>query len=384
MKGGLRQRGQTWTCYWWTPNPSTGEWTQRSKGGFATKTLAQKHLTATLAKVQAGEWSPEHKLTVRELLKDHWLPARMSEGLRATTLAQYRDVIEQWIVPEIGGVDVRKLTPAIAQGMVDSLRAEGKKPAKGETARRGLSNRSVQLAAQVLKSATRWAVAARLIGRDPLVGYRRPRSTSPAMRAWTADEARTFLAATRNDRLGVGWALLLTRGLRRGELCGLRWTAVDFERDALRIVATRVVVDGVPTDSVPKTKAGIRSIPLDDRLAGMLRAHRAHHAQEKWSARPAYQDGGYVLADELGRPYHPDTVSEWFDQHRRRLGLPRIRLHDTRHTAASLMLASGTPVKVVADLLGHSSPTITLSIYAHVLPGMAEEAGEKLSGLVLG
>jgi len=91
-----------------------------------------------------------------------------------------------------------------------------------------------------------------------------------------------------------------------------------------------------------------------------------------------------VLADQLGRPYHPDTVSEWFDQHRKRLGLPRIRLHDTRHTAASLMLASGTPVKVVSDLLGHSSPTITLSIYAHVLPGMAEEAGEKLSALVLG
>jgi integrase len=304
--------------------------------------------------------------------------------LRPTTIAQYRDVIDQWIIPQIGGVDVRKLTPAVAQGMVDSLRAQGKKPAKGATERRGLSNRSVQLAAQVLKSATRWAVTAGLIGRDPLVGYRRPRSTSPAMRAWTADEARTFLTATRNDRLGVGWALLLTRGLRRGELCGLRWTAVDFERDALRVVATRVVVDGVPTDSVPKTKAGIRSIPLDDKVAGMLRAHRARQAQEQWAARPAYEDGGFVLADELGRPYHPDTVSEWFEQRREQLGLPRIRLHDTRHTAASLMLGSGTQVKVVADLLGHASPTITLAICAHVLPGMAEEAGEKLSAIVLG
>ena len=294
------------------------------------------------------------------------------------------NVIDHWIIPEVGGVDVSKLTPAIAQGMVDSLRAGGKKPAKGETEGRGLSNRSVQLAAQVLKSATRWAVTAGLIGRDPLVGYRRPRSTSPAMRAWTADEARTFLAATRNDRLGVGWALLLTRGLRRGELCGLRWTAVDFERNALRVVATRVVVDGVPTDSVPKTKAGIRSIPLDGQLMGLLRAHRARQAQEKFAARPAYEDGGFVLVDELGRPYHPDTVSEWFDQHREQLGLPRIRLHDTRHTAASLMLASGTQVKVVADLLGHSSPTITLAIYAHVLPGMAQEAGEKLSAMVLG
>ena len=90
MKGTIRQRGRTWTCYWWTPT-ATGDWTQHSKGGFATKTAAQKHLTATLAKVQAGEWSPERKLTVRELLKDHWLPSRTSEGLRATTLAQYRE-----------------------------------------------------------------------------------------------------------------------------------------------------------------------------------------------------------------------------------------------------------------------------------------------------
>lgn len=140
------------------------------------------------------------------------------------------------------------------------------------------------------------------------------------MRKWTAEEARRFLAATRSDRLGVGWALLLTQGLRRGELCGLRWTAVDFDRDALRVVATRVVVDGVPTDSVLKTKAGVRSIPLDDKLVGMLRAHRAASGPREVAGRPAYEDGDYVLADELGRPYHPDTVSEWFEQRREQLG----------------------------------------------------------------
>ena len=144
--------------------------------------------------MQAGEWAPDARLSVRDLLEEHWLPARRSEGLRATTLAQYRAVIDQWIVPQIGGVDVRKLTPAVAQGMVDSLRAEGKKPAKGETDRRGLSNRSVQLAAQVLKSATPlggecWADRPR-----PARGLPPPALSSPTMQAWTAEEARTFLA----------------------------------------------------------------------------------------------------------------------------------------------------------------------------------------------
>ncbi len=384
MKGSIRQRGEKWTAYWWTPDPAKGTWKQHSKGGFATKTAAQTYLNATLAKVEAGTWTADGKLTVRELLVDHWLPARTSEGLRATTLSQYRDVIEHWILPEVGGIEVRKLTPAVAQGMADALRGAGKKPSKGKTERRALSPRSVQLAAQVLKSGTRWALATGLIGRDPLAGYKRPRSTSPTMHAWTADEARTFLVGTRDDRLGVAWALLLTRGLRRGELCGLRWSATDLDQGALRVVATRVVVDGVPVDSVPKTKAGIRSVPLDAELSARLKSHRARLAQEKLAAGPAYEDGGYVLADELGRPYHPDTISEWFDQWSTKLGLRRIRLHDTRHTAASLMLAAGTPVKVVSDMLGHSSPTITLSIYAHVLPGMAEEAGERLSALLLG
>ena len=167
MKGMVRQRGRTFTAYWWTPDLATGELKQRSKGGFPNKTAARTYLTDTLAKVNNGDWTQDQRLTVRELLVDNWLPARRSEGLRQTTLAQYRDVIERWILPEVGGVEVRRLTPAVAQCMVDSLKKTGRRPAKGESRRRELSDRSVQLAAQVLKSATRWAVTAGLIGRDP-------------------------------------------------------------------------------------------------------------------------------------------------------------------------------------------------------------------------
>jgi integrase len=116
----------------------------------------------------------------------------------------------------------------------------------------------------------------------------------------------------------------------------------------------------------------------------LLRAHRARQAAERLAAGPAYDDGGHLLADELGRPYHPDSVSGWFGDKVAAAKLPRIRLHDTRHTAASLMLAEGTLVKVVSEMLGHASPTITLSIYAHVMPGMAEQAGAALSASLLG
>ena len=204
------------------------------------------------------------------------------------------------------------------------------------------------------------------------------------MKSWTEKEARQFLAGTKGDRLGFAWALLLTRGLRRGELCGLRWADVDLDGGVLVVNRTRVVVDGKTIDSSPKTAAGRRPVPLDASLVGILKSHKARQARERLNAGEVYSDGGYLLANELGTAYHPDSVSQWFDDAVKASGLPRIRLHDSRHTAASLMLAAGTPTKVVSDLLGHASPTITLAIYAHTLPGMAHEAGERLSGRLLG
>ncbi len=171
---------------------------------------------------------------------------------------------------------------------------------------------------------------------------------------------------------------------RRGELCGLRWGPIDLEAGRLQIVQTRVVVEGVATDSTPKTSAGRRSIPLDPLLVQRLKALRARQAAERLAAGSAYEETDYLFTDELGRRYHPDHFSARFEKLVETTGLPRIRLHDTRHTAASIMLANGVPVKVVSEILGHSSPTITLSIYAHVLPGMAEEAGAALSARLLG
>jgi integrase len=165
----------------------------------------------------------------------------------------------------------------------------------------------------------------------------------------------------------------------------LRWNAVDLEGGTIKILSTRVVVDGKAITSTPKTSAGKRPVPLDASLVKLLKSHQTKQGAEKLAAgADAYSDDGYVLADELGVPYHPDTVSDWFETAVKAAKLPRIRLHDTRHTAASLMLASGVPTKVVSELLGHSSPTVTLSIYAHVIPGMAEDAGAALSASLLG
>ncbi len=387
MRGSIRKRGSTWTVLWSTADPASGNRRQHSKGGFKKKEpskpaqgdSAREYLNSIVGNVQDGSWRPDKAMTVKQLLEEHWLPAQKLRGLRPATVEQSSMVVNSWLVPNIGGIKVSALTAGDVQQLVEKLRTE-----TTPRGRKGLSPRSAQLAVATLKAACAWAVENGLLGRNPILGARLPRFDRPTMKAWSIEDAKEFLDRTKTDRLGFVWALLFTRGLRRGEACGLRWSDVDLERGFLRITRTRVVVAGVPMDSTPKTTAGRRTLPLDDMLVALLRAHKARQAAERLVAGETYQDQGFLVADELGRPYHPETVARAFASSVAKHGLPPIRLHDCRHTAASLMLANGVPTKVVTELLGHANPSITLSLYAHVLPGMAQEAGEQLSAMVLG
>jgi integrase len=380
VRGSIRQRseGGSWTAYWFTTDPGTGKRVQHSRGGFRIRGDAQKHLNAVLAKVDEGSWTPDTSVTVKALLEDHWLPS-VASTVRTSTLAQYRIVVDSWLVPNIGGIKAKALTPADVRKLQDTLRTT-----KTSTGRAGLSNRSIQLSVTLLKCALAWAAHPdqHLLSRNPLAGFKRPKADSRQMTSWSIDEAKAFLAATADDRLAAAWALFLSRGLRRGELAGLKWTTLKGPK--LEIALTRVVVDGKAEESKPKTAAGLRSVTLDDDLLSLLRAHRARQAAEKLAAGTSYEDGGWIFADELGRPYHPDYFSTRFERLVAAHGLRSIRLHDLRHTTASLMLASGEPVKVVSELLGHANVSVTLSTYAHTMPGMAEDAGAKLTSRLLG
>ncbi|HLM96767.1 MAG TPA: Arm DNA-binding domain-containing protein [Acidimicrobiales bacterium] len=138
MRGSIRARGKTITAYWFTHDPGTGRRKQHSKGGFRTKGAAREHLNELLGKVQTGGWSPDKKITIGELLVE-WLAAKKSQGLRATTLAQYQDVVDAWLVPHVGGVQLAKFSPSQAQQLAETLRVEGSR------AGGALSPRSVQL-----------------------------------------------------------------------------------------------------------------------------------------------------------------------------------------------------------------------------------------------
>jgi integrase len=171
--------------------------------------------------------------------------------------------------------------------------------------------------------------------------------------------------------------------MRRGELLGLRWADVDLQEGRIAIRHTLVMVDGKPAMAEPKTAKGRRSLILAPEVLDTLRAHRAHQAAERLSWGAGYADSGLVITAEDGRPMHPETLSGLFVRHAKRAGLPLIRLHDLRHSVASILLVRGIHPKVVSDMLGHATIALTLDTYSHVIPSLQQEAASVVAAAVL-
>ncbi len=171
-------------------------------------------------------------------------------------------------------------------------------------------------------------------------------------------------------------------GLRRGELLGLGWDAVDFEAGRVAIVRTLIAGKGEPRLSEPKTRRGRRSIAIDAGTLDVLRRHADAQLDEQLVWGDAYEGRGLVFCREDGTPIRPRTFSRSFDHHVRDAGLAKIRLHDLRHTHATLALEAGVHPKVISERLGHATIAITLDTYSHAIPAMEEEAAERIAALL--
>ncbi|MBF8193042.1 site-specific integrase [Nonomuraea sp. K274] len=204
---------------------------------------------------------------------------------------------------------------------------------------------------------------------------------SPVM-VWTPSHTYTFLAQAATHRLFALYRLIALRGLRRGEAVGLRWKDVDLNAGTAGVHWQITQLGWEPVQGRPKTDASDRTIALDEDTVTALRGHRKRQAAERLAAGEAWTNSGFVFTDEIGRPLHPQQVSDHFYQLAFQVGLPPVRLHDLRHGAASLMLAAGVDLKVVQETLGHVSSTFTRDTYTSVYPEVARAAAESTAALV--
>lgn len=318
--------------------------------------------------------------TVRDLFEE-WFAAS-SRGWRVTTVKSYRDKLSQHILPVIGDLRLDRLNAGHIEFVFDRIDVRNTAIEAGTAKGKTVGPTTQRHVHGVIRAGLRWAVRQRKLTFDPSSGVTLCRVERVERTVWDADEISTFLAHVADDRLAVMWELFLLRGLRRGEALGLRWSNVDLEARRLRIDSSLLQVSGKVITGTTKTAAGTRWVSLDAETCDALRSHRARQNAERLAWAGAYEDNGLVFAREDGTPVRPDVVSRRFRALAADAGLPGIRLHDTRHSAATLGLAAGIDIKVVSDLLGHSTTAITSNLYSHVLPKMQDDAAERMAGLV--
>jgi integrase len=379
MRGTIVKRGSRYSVVVELDrDPLTGERRREWHSGFKTKREAEAARIEILGRLQRGEHVPPSKLTVRGFLEDEWLPA-VKASLRPTTFTSYKLNVRR-AVERIGSTPLQRLTPATLNTLYGDL-AE----TPSESTGRPLSPRTVRYVHGVLRHALADAVRWNRLARNPADLAAPPSAKvarAPKPTTWTAEELRAFLDSVRDDRLATLWRLYASTGLRRGEALGLRWTDVDLDGATLAVTNARVVIERKVFDSPPKSGRG-RAVALDASTAAALRVHRARQLEERLAWGPAYRDeGDFVFRREDGSPLHPDYVSSAFRDAVAALDVRRIRLHDLRHTWASLALRAGVNPKVVSERLGHATVSFTLDVYSHVLPGLQEDAAAKVAALI--
>lgn len=349
-------------------DPITGRERRRWHPAGTCPTAAQE-LASDLAAVRLRDRPERSSLTVAVYLVQRWLPTKKLT-LRTSTWDSYRRNIELHVVPHIGRVPLRHLRVDHLERLYATLRATGRVDGRG-----GLDDKTVLEIHAVLRRAFDDAVRRGVMLANPAhlahAPKRRPLA-SAAARAWNATQLRTFLASVEGHRFHDALWLAAHTGMRRGENLGLQWGDIDLDTARLSVNRAVVSVGYELHVSRGKTRTARRSIDLDARTAARLRA-----------LRPALADEDtYVFESGTGQPHHPQLLSDAFKKLVHRSGLPRIRLHDLRHTHATLLLKAGVPIKVVSERLGHATPGFTMATYQHVLPGMQAEAAETFAELL--
>lgn len=304
------------------------------------------------------------------------------------TLAQYFDFwldsVKASVRPrafESYDLNARRFKPLIGKAKLSALTPAAIEVAYGKLQQRGLSRCTVSQAHSVLHNALEKAIEWGLIGRNPSEYASVPRPERNEMKTLSEEQVRQLFVATRDDEFHALWVVLASTGLRLGEALGLKWDDFDYANNRLSVRRALQRQKGVGLTFVePKTKKSRRTVYFPEGTGAALLEHRRQQLEERLKLGPAWTDDDLVFC-RVGKPLDPGAMSYWLKKALIAAGLPIIRVHDLRHTAATLHLERGENPKVVQELLGHSTIALTMDTYSHVTPAIHAAAASKMQSL---
>jgi integrase len=350
-----------------SPDPVTGRRRRRSRTISGTRDDAVAELARIQQELSDGLWIDDGTMRLTDFT-ELFIDARRRRW-RPTTESWYRQKLA-YATKVMGH---RKLSQITGGSLTVFY---------GRLLDRGLSPTTVQHVHRALRAMFRAAVKWGYLKTDPSERAEPPTTQRPRMQTWTAGQLALFLEEVSGHRFGIAYLIAAMTGMRRGEVAGLRWTDIADDYTTMTITQTITVVNGRTHVGPPKTGAGIRRIALDETTGRLLRAHRVTQ-RETWLAMDGnFEDLDHVVAWPDGRPVHPDLISKAFRKLVDTLELPAIRLHDLRHTYATLAMELGVNVVVISERLGHASPAITTNLYTHVRDHMDRDAAEAIADAV--
>jgi len=334
-----------------------------------TRQECQEWIRKMLNRIDEGMTFASSKITLDDFFSS-WLIS-MKASIKPRTWSQYEQLVHQHICPSLGYIRVKDLRPDQIQSLYNRLQEHE------------IGVHTIRKIHAVLHSALSHASKMNMIRVNPASAAIKPQEPVREMAILDESQVTQMLITAQNTRLEPILHLAVTTGMREMEILGLKWTDLDWIKHTLKI-ERQLARPEVKTSryASPKTRSGRRTIKLGSRTIDVLRNHSERQHAERRAAAENWNENGLMFTNSIGNPLDPTNLLRDFKKLLQAAGLPVIRFHDLRHTAASLMLNHGIPVLVVARMLGHSRPSITLDVYGHLIPSMQAEAAEKMDALL--
>lgn len=368
MRGHIRKRGSTYSIVVDIGRDENGKRKQKWISGFKTKKEAEKALAEIIAKIEKNEFIEPSKITLQQFINE-WLKIYGEPKWAPKTLVSNKSLIDNYIIPNLGHIELQKLKPVEIQKFYNSLKEKQ------------LSNTTINYVHRLLNQILKFAVKWQYIAKNPCELVEAPKKDKKEFVTWNFEHVKKAKKIFKDTPIYIHVMIALYTGLRLGEICGLRWEDIDFKNQTITVRRTAQRIDGRFIFKEPKTETSKGIISIPDFLVQILKQEKNKQLQNKLIFGEKYvtEYEGFISIWEDGRFKEPDYVTKKFRKIlKKQSDIPVIRFHDLRHTHATLMLRSGVDLKIISKRLRHGRISTTADFYSHVDLEMDREALRKL------